>query len=525
MNQFVDAQDHSFGSPIQTDVCIVGAGAAGITLARSLGQSNLDVVLLESGGLELESQTQALFQGEVKGIKYYDMAACRLRYFGGTTNHWAGFCRPYTQDAFSGRPELGVPAWPIDEQALNPYIQRALKDLGLSMEGFSLEYQAKQLGFKMEDLPDRQSTELVTQVYQLTRHVRQGKYWHDHLARQANLRVLLHANVTRINMAKNGQRVESLTVRSIGKDPFQVKARWYVLAAHGIENARLLLDSDDVIKGGIGNENDHVGRYFMEHPKMISGRFIPNKRFLSFYNGGNAHEVFRNANLGLSKATMLREGVLDYYCRFLPAFEHERTQDAAQQLRDSFWKPADATALKALGKIVGDLPSTYQYVLSRWNVQPKEFKAFDLDHRIEQAPNPDSRVTLSQDRDALGSRKAILNWLFNDLDYKTYAVGQRILVKELTRLNLGTVIAPPLVPEGIRSLVMGNRHHIGTARMSTHPKDGVVDTNLKVHSVDNLFVSGSAVFTNGGHAVPTMIIMSFAMRLAEHLTSLKRASA
>lgn len=526
MSQFVDAQSQDFTTPLQADVCIVGAGAAGITLARYLEQSKLDVLLLESGGLDLEAATQALFQGEVRGIKYYDMTACRLRYFGGTTNHWAGFCRPYTQNAFAGRPELGVPAWPIGEQDIEPYIERAVHDLGLKMEGFSLDYQARQLGVNPNDLPDRQSTEIVTQVYQLTERVRQGKYWREHLTQQANLRVLLHANVTRIQLDKAGKHVDSLKVQSLGKKPFQVKARWYVLAAHGIENARLLLDSDDVMPSGIGNQHDHVGRYFMEHPKLISGRLIPSPRFLSMYNGGTAHQVMRNLNLGLSPQAMKREGVLDYYCRFLPAYDEvERTRDAAQELRDAFWKPADTKALKALGHMVGDLPSTYQYLLSKWNIQPTTFKAYDLDHRIEQSPNPNSRITLSRERNAVGSRQAILNWHFNDLDYKTYAVGQRILAQELTRLKWGTVIAPPLVPEGIRSLVMGNRHHIGTARMSARPEDGVVDTDLKVHGVDNLFVAGSAVFTNGGHAVPTMIIMSFAIRLAEHLITLKKATA
>ncbi|MDE2076539.1 MAG: GMC family oxidoreductase [Burkholderiales bacterium] len=524
MSEFVDAQAQSFETPLTTDICIVGAGAAGITLARSLAQSNLNVLLLESGNLDLEARTQALFQGEVRGINYYDLTACRLRYFGGTTNHWAGFCRPYTQNAFAGRPELGVPAWPINEQDLNPYIAKAAHDLGLKMEGFSLEYQAKQLGVNLNDLPDRRSTELVTQVYQLTERVRQGKYWRDNLRQQRNLQVLLHANVTHINMNASGTQVESLKVQALDKKPFQVKARWYVLAAHGIENARLLLDSDDVVKGGIGNAHDHVGRYFMEHPKMISGRFIPNKNFPSIYNGGNAHQVFRNLNIGLSPEVMHRERVLDYYCRFLPAYDYEKTHFAAEDIKEGFWKPADAKALRALGRIVGDLPSTYQYLLSRWNIQPDQFDAFDLDHRIEQAPNPESRVTLSQQRDALGCRKVILNWQFTDLDYKTYAVGQSYLIKELTRLKMGTFVAPPLTPEAIRTLVMGNRHHIGTTRMSANAKDGVVDPDLKVHGTDNLFVASSGVFTNGGHTVPTMIIMAFAIRLANHLTRLGKST-
>lgn len=522
---FIDARNLPHDQHIQADVCIVGAGAAGITLARYLENSSLDVLLLESGGFDLEGATQSLYQTASTGLKYYDMAACRLRYFGGTTNHWAGYCLPYTNNAFDGRPELGVPPWPVREDEIKPYIDRAIQDLGLNPEGFSPAYQARQMGIDPKQLPDHQSSELVTQVYQITKRARQGKIWREGLSKQRNLRVMLHANVVRINADKTGSHIESVAVRAVGKDPFVVKARWFILAAHAVENARLLLDSDDVIPTGIGNQHDHVGRYFMEHPKIISGRFIPNKSFLPLYNAGTTHQVMRNVNLSLSPQTTRREGILDYYCRFLPAFEYERTHEAVKQLKESFWKPADTRGLKALSRVVGDIPSSYQYLLSRLNIHPTEFSSFNLDHRIEQAPNADSRITLSKDRDALGCRKVILNWALTDLDFKTYAVGQSILTREIKRLNLGTVIAPPLVPDAIKSLVKGNNHHIGTVRMSAHPKDGVVDKNLKVHGIDNLYVTGSAVFPNGGHAVPTMIIMSFAIRLAEHLSKLKKISA
>lgn len=523
MTNFLDAQTLDASADLQAEVCIVGAGAAGITLARYLAQFNIDVLLLESGGLEMEGPTQALYQIEKHGIHYYDMAACRLRYFGGTTNHWAGYCQMPAPHTYAGRPDLGMPAWPITASEVDPYIRRAASDLGLRMEGFSAAYQARSAGIDPAELPDHRSTELQTQVYQLTSKPRQGPIWKDHLARQPRLRVVLHANVTRINLNTTGQHVESLTVRALGKSPFAVRAKRYVLAAHAVENARLLLDSDDVIPGGIGNQHGHVGRYFMEHPKMISGRFIPSSRFLSIYNGGNIHQVMRNVNLGLNPATTRREGILDYYCRFLPVADFERTQEAARQLKEAFWKPADLKALQALGRIVGDIPSTYRYLKSKREGPPQVAPVYNLDHRIEQAPNPDSRITLSAERDALGCRKAILNWAFTELDFKTYAVGQSILVKELTRLELGKVIAPPLTPESIKSLVKGNNHHIGTARMSAAPRDGVVDTNLKVHGIDNLYVSGSAVFPTGGHTVPTMIIVSFAIRLAEHLQSLSKS--
>jgi choline dehydrogenase-like flavoprotein len=524
MSNFLDARQRDSATGLQADICIVGAGAAGITLARYLASFQMDVLLLESGGMEMEGQTQSLYKMEKRGIDYFDMAACRLRYFGGSTNHWAGFCQIPSPLLYAGRPDLGIPPWPIGARELDPYISRAAADLGFQMAGFSAEFQARAAGIDPSELPDRRSTDLATQVYQLTTRARQGKIWKDHFAQLKHLRVMLHANVTRIHLNPAGTHVDSLTVRALGQTPFTVRAKRFVLAAHAVENARLLLDSNDVMPTGIGNQHGHVGRYFMEHPKLISGRFIPNSRFLSIYNGGNAHEVMHNINLGLSLGTSKREGILDYYCRFLPAVKFERAQDAAHHLMyDAFWKPADIKALNALGRIVGDIPSTFRYLQSRWQGPPKVAPVFDLDHRIEQAPNPDSRITLSTERDALGCRKAILNWSFTDLDFKTFAVGQRILIQELTRLDMGRAIAPPLTPEGIRRLAKGLNHHIGTARMSARPQDGVVDTNLKVHGLDNLYVAGSAIFPTGGHRVPTMIIVSFAIRLAEHLQALQKA--
>lgn len=525
MSKFVDAREQDFKEPLQADVCIVGAGAAGITLARYLADSGLDVLMLESGGLKLEGPTQALYQAERRDIKYYDMTACRLRYFGGTSNHWAGYCRPNDPIDFMGRPELGIAPWPIGEAELTPYVKRAAADLGLSMEGFDPAFQARRFNIDPADLPDRHSDIWLTKVFQITTRKLQGQIWMDQLTRQANLRVLLHANVTRIHAAQNGSHIDAVSVRALDKAPFKVKARWFVLAAHAVENARLLLDSDDVIPGGIGNQHDNVGRHFMEHPQLVSGRFVPNEKFLRLYNAGEMLKASLNINFSLNAATMKREGILQYYCRFLPVYDFERTQEAFKQLGDGFWKPGDMKALKALGRVVGDLPGSYKHLMNKWEFQPAAPIAFNLDHRTEQVPNRESRVMLSPERDALGSRKAIIKWSFTDLDYKTFARGNELVSQELKRLDLGTVSAPPLTPDTIRGIVRGHFHHMGTARMSARPEDGVVDTNVKVHGIDNLFVAGSAVYPTAGYSGPTMFLMGFAIRLAEHLKTLKKAAA
>lgn len=524
MSQFLDARELEFTDALQADICIIGAGAAGITLARYLSSTGLDVIMLESGGMSLEGATQALYQTERQGLPYYDLTVSRLRYFGGTSNHWAGYCRPNDSIDFAGRPELGIAPWAVGEAELAPYMRRAATDLGLSMEGFDINVQAQQHGLDPSSLPDSHSADLQTKVFQLTSRKLQGSLWHDNLARQSNLRVILHANVTRLNAAPSGDHIESVKVQVLDGKGFQVNARQFVLATHAIENARLLLDSDNVVPAGLGNQHDQVGRHFMEHPQLISGTFTPNERFLKIYDAGAMLKQMVNINLSLQPKTMIREGILQYYTRFLPAFETDATKDDIKILREGFWKPGDLKALFALGRVVGDIPNSYKHLLTKLHLQPAKAVAFHIDHRIEQAPNPNSRVTLSDKRDALGCRKAILNWAFNDLDYRTFAKGSEIVLNELQRLKLGTVSAKPLTPVNVDGLVRGHFHNIGTTRMSDKPETGVVDANLKVHGIDNLYIAGASVYPTAGYGGPTMMLMAFAMRLAEHLITLKRVN-
>jgi choline dehydrogenase-like flavoprotein len=525
MSSFIDIKKNPPSDVVEADLCIIGCGAAGITLARYLAKSGYAVVILEAGGLNLESDTQSLYKAEQRGIPYYDMTACRLRYYGGTSNHWAGFCRPNDSIDYLERPDIGVPGWPIKESEINPYIKRAATDLGLSMEGFAPEYQAQRFGIPPSQLPDNRSDTLLTKVFQLTQKTRQGPIWMESLQQQKNLRILLHANVTRLNVGENGTHVESASAQHIGGKPFTVKARRFVIAAHAVESARLLLESDDKLPGGIGNKYDHVGRNFMEHPQVLSGQFTANARFLKIYNAFPMKREWLNINLSLNTTTMRKEGILQYYCRFQPANDLSKTESAIETLSNGFWKPGDIKALKALGRIVGDIPSTYQYAVDRFHADPTQSITFNLDHRIEQAPNKESRISLSQERDAIGVRKAMITWSFSALDYKTFARGQDIVTSELRRLDLGTVVAPALTPGFIDSNVKGHYHHIGTTRMSARAEDGVVDSNLKVHGMDNLYVASSAIYPRSGYCGPTMLLMAFAIRLSEHLVQLRKLDA
>lgn len=521
MSRNWDARDGDFPSAWETDICIVGAGAAGISLAANLADCGKRVLLLESGDERMEGRTQQLYAAEQTGLRYFDLTACRLRFFGGTTNHWGGFCRENDPIDYRGRPELGVPAWPVDYAEIKPYVDRAAAFLGLEAKGFDPAAAAAKVGVDPGEVLDTRSPAFLTKVFQISRRLRFQELYAEALAGQGNLDIVRNANLTAIRLGSDGRRVDHLEVRALGKEPFRVRAGLTVLATHAVEAARLLLASNDRIPEGIGNRSGAVGRFFMEHPNLISGLMFPTGRFPEFYDFRKAAARGINANLSFTERTMEEEGILQYYCRFRPVTDYrhgyEHIGEAADRLGEGFWSPADRESLRALGAVLGDLPNTLRYASARASGRPADLPVYELDHRIEQAPNPNSRILLGEECDALGVPKAVLHWDLGDLDYRTFDRGQAVVVREFTRLGLARFEAPPLTPERIRPAVRGHNHHIGTARMSDDPNTGVVDRDGRVHGVENLYVGGSAIFPTAGYSGPTMMILAFALRLAEHL--------
>ncbi|MPZ46682.1 MAG: FAD-dependent oxidoreductase [Betaproteobacteria bacterium] len=524
MTQFVDALSTEFDSAPTVDVCVIGAGAAGITLCTNLADSKLRVVLLESGGRDIDGATQNLYQATQTGIPYYDMTSCRLRFFGGTTNHWSGYCRENDPIDYDGWPELGVPAWPIGYKDIAPYVAAAAAQIGLQTDGFRPEVQALRNGYLPSDLLESRSGDFHSKVFQITRRRRFQELYSQALGQQSNLDVILHANVVHLDVSPNGNRLDSVTVRAFGRRPFKVHARRFVLAAHAVENARLMLHSDDVIVGGIGNESGQLGRNFMEHPYAESGLFFPSDAFPQLYDADTLRKINLNMNLSLSAQAMRRERMLQYYCRFLPLYGFEESAKALERLYSRFWEPADLRTIAAVRMLTTSPGQGARSFGARLGVVRPKPIAYMLDHRIEQSPNPASRITLSTERDALGVRKVVLNWALSELDYRTFAKGQEVVVRELSRLGAGRFELDPLTPEAIRAHVRGHYHHIGTTRMATTGRNGVVDPNGKVHGMANLYVAGSSIFPTSGYSGPTMMIIAFAIRLAEHLKQLGTAA-
>jgi choline dehydrogenase-like flavoprotein len=297
----------------------------------------------------------------------------------------------------------------------------------------------------------------------------------------------------------------------------KVTAKAFVLCCHAIENARQLLASNDVMSKGVGNSDDHVGRYFMDHIHIRTSNWFPSEKFPRIYNRMFAANNDMNVNMSFTDNYTRRANMLQYYCRFNPIYFVDGTIDAGKSLRDNAFEPGDLDYLRDVGRVAREAGGIAKFMLARsgWGMPAPDY--FEMEHRLDQAPNPASRVVISDRKDMLGSQIADLDWRLNDDDVRSFKNGQSIIAKEMAALGWGRFQEEEITRDLVEDRVSGHYHQIGTTRMSESPKDGVVDADCKVHGIENLYVGGSSVFPTAGYSGPTMMIIAFAMRLAEHM--------
>lgn len=517
MTAFVNARQADLSQLPVADICVIGAGAAGITLALEMAARKKSVLLVEAGAFEIEGKTQALYVAPNTGVPYYDLASCRLRYAGGTTNHWSGFCRANDPIDYEGRPEIGLPAWPVKHDTLLPYLERAAKLLEIDSNFFSPADQLKAKGLDPDLLLDRHSGMFVTKNFQLAKNIRFRTRFRQDLEQSQYIHPVENLNVVEIMLDGSGRRVDHLRAVTTDGKTTEIRAKSFALCCHAIENARILLSSDSSIPGGIGNRHDHVGRYFMEHPHIFASRMIPSDKFPRLYDRFYLQRYGLNANLGVSEDQMRKHGIMNYYCRFNPvSFRDTEVLRAARKLPSRMMQPATFGLFRDMTRLLSDMPGTANSVARQFD-KDRAPLYYQLEHRIEQAPSRDSRVTVGADRDKLGMRPVTFHWALSDLDVKTINVGQDLVVRELSALNMGRFEVETITLPMLRDRVLGHFHHTGTTRMADNYADGVVDANLKVHDVDNLYVGGSSVFPTTGYSGPTMTLVAFSIRLADHL--------
>lgn len=515
----IDAHSVPAGSVLETEVCIVGAGAAGITLAREFIGSPFRVTLLESGGMEYEQDTQELYQGQSVGQEFEDLTTCRLRFFGGTTNHWGGWCLPY--DAIDFEPREGHPyySWPFTRSYLDPWYERAQEVCGLG----PYDYRPSSWGITPDKVPPPfGGPEFECKIVQVS-SVQFGQAYGPDLRSAPRVTVYLHANAFDFEAGEDGAAVTELTVKTLSGSSFQVRARIYVLAAGGIENARLLLASGKEDGNGLGNSRDLVGRFLMVHLIYPGGVIVPAHPRMTFdfrvesdyVIGGSKHHFW--SFVGLTEASMrnrrLGNIMIDWKYDFSPVVDGV---NALKRILEG--EGPGGSRWADLSKVVRHLEGVSEYAVRKALFgQSIPIDALEVHCASEQEPNPRSRVSLGSERDRLGMREVVVDWELSAGDKSRAAAILQLLGTEVGRAGFGR-LRPSMGQDGPWPRdFYGNEHQMGTTRMHRDPTLGVVDENCRLHSVSNLYVAGSSVFPAGGSNNPTLTIVALALRLADHI--------
>ena len=525
------------------DLVVIGGGAAGITIAKRLAGTSHRVIMLEGGGQDFDELSQGFYNGAIIGQGMSPLDKSRLRYFGGTTNHWAGWCRPLEATDFKPRSDWPESGWPIDGSELDPHYQEAAALCQLGQGSFEdpLFWQRQPGGQALAPLP-LDTTRLRTAIFQTSPPTRFGKVYAPAIKSAQNINVLLDAAVLEFlpaaaNRPEQARKsIAAVRVSTKGNKTFTVSAPYFVVAAGGIETARLLLLSDKVHPAGAGNENDLVGRYFMDHPWMTEGGYL---RFAK--DGVKAPLYFDQTSVAGSRVfgaitaapdLLQREHIGGFRIVLLPSRVSNAGADSVRTLVDDVRHgtlPPDFG--EHLSNILSDFDlladSAYKTITGSkkgWMSDGRDglYRGAFVDLNFEQRPNRDSRVLLDSVRDANGQRRVRLDWRLSETDRRTATRALDIAAHEFGRIGLGRTRIRLDLANGApwpREL-MGSDHHSGTARMAENPKLGVVDGNCRVHSTTNLYIAGSAVFPTTGYANPTMTIVALASRLANHLQSM-----
>ncbi len=480
-----DGKDIGDGGVISAQVCVIGTGPAGVTAAWLLQKAGYKVVLIEGGRnvpyKESWPEKSLLYAGQAEGLfatnereflvlPYWGQSSRaweRERVFGGTSSHWGGQSRSLDPISFEARP--GFPGWPITYEDLKPYYAQAAALCALYSDDFTAEYWAGVLRAEVPDIPG-----FDTEMYQFM-----GKAYLNFATRtfdgvtigDSDAEVIVNASLLEIRHA--GGVVQGLRVASLntGSPPtkateFTIKADAYVLACGAVENARQLLLSD------AGDAHGQVGRYFQCHPLSNSNAIGVRNTFL---NEAETRLLTGEALRGAGSGAWSDPNGVTVQGRFSPSAETQRAHGIG-----SCW-----------------------------------FRPYTASYYFEMLPNDESFVSLADTVDPVfGQPQTRIRWEVGDGDQATYEISTGLFQEAIGPLG-GQIYYPSW--DDLKSQLVVNGHHIGTTRMSADPALGVVDADLKVHGLDNLYVAGSSVFPQGGISNPTFSIVALSIRLAEHL--------
>lgn len=522
----IDAKGLDSAVEFNADICILGGGVAGIVLANELAATGASIVVIESGGEYYTPEAQALYASARPNPSWYpDTTHSRLRFLGGSSNHWENNVSPFDPIDFERREWIADSGWPISYDEVRPYYTKAAVYCGVSDDGYDVDFWQEKLNKKVVT---QGSDVIETGIAKASRPpVRFFEIYKDSLASFDNIKIIIHADVVDLDYSAAEEKVESITFLSAKSNRHKVKAKIFVMCFGGIENARMLLSFNEKYENKIGNKNDNVGRYFMDHPVVRGAHFFAHDP--SIYGLYDITELTGRIVVGFfkfKKDFLIRNKITNLRMPISPATNYVLSDGISSHhiLGDALKQGDVPDALGThLMNYIRDIDMVAEAV-ARKGFNTKLFDhaddigGYELAVMIEQTPHRENRIKLSEIRDRLGIKKLEIDWEVKAEDRERYWKGMEFFASEVARHSLGRV---KLLKERESrlwgsQLSFGN-HHMGTTRMSSDESKGVVDSSQKVFGTRNLYIAGSSVFPTGSHVPPTLTVVATTIRLADKI--------
>lgn len=496
----LNAQTLPRGTTLETDLCVVGAGPTGLSLAAEFANQRETVVVVESGSWDVDSTLQSLNSATVDGDPYAGLQDSRHRQVGGAARLWntphvsSTGAKYVPLDPIDFRGELGRPPWPIRRDELEPYYWRAQAVAGIGR----FEYEAEAWQLPASPIPEDHPT-LASRIYQFGPSDR----FCDHLPRlvAGAPNLTLCSSATAVQLRWRGDTVLALDAVAPNANQVTVQFKRLVLAGGGVENARLLLVAAEA--GHLRDLSGWLGRGFMEHPRDYSVTIDTTSRRmfrrLEFFDARDDRNTTICGRLALREKAIIDHDLPNASVTFLPL---------GRRMRPFPWR-LESLAKRKFGLRLRWPPG---YGWSRLPSFARRFDGFQLLINLEEFPSPSNRLTLESARDSFGVNRVRLHRRWNAADADRLRRLRGRLVRDLEEIGLKPLAVGPMVSPDPNS-----HHHLGTTRMGSDATAGVTDSFGQVFGSVNLFVVGGSLFPSAGYANPTLTSIALALRLADRL--------
>jgi GMC oxidoreductase/NAD(P)-binding Rossmann-like domain len=517
-------------APFASETCIVGGGIAGLVLARKLASRGIRVHILEAGGLTLEPRSQELYDVEREGRPHNGATEGRFRVFGGNSTRWGAELLTYSPDIFD--PPKGIPsaAWPVTSVELERYYTEVQETMHITQPMPQARFPLSSLQENSEDAADivfRYSKWAPFSKRNLAKTV--GREFTD----SPLISVFLHANATSIEVCNTTGRVLSINAKSYSGKIHRFHAKQFVICAGTIESCRILLVSKPSLEPVMGDSALNLGRFFHDHIGVAAASMTGTSRrqFIDLFTPSIADGILHTPKFEASVSLRRKQQLLPVMAFFIIS-ESEMSGTAA--VRAFLQRIQNGDGLKPIVKAGLTLPRhslDVAHVL--WSTRVRKRRPISSHSSItlqidsEQSHSGGSRIRLSDRCDVLGMPRAIVDWRISEEEKRNVQLFARVMERFLNRAGITKIPWNPelwLPDDSWLKLTRDTNHAMGGTCMGTDPASSVVDRNLKVHGVSNLFVASCSVYPTGGCANPTFTLMALALRLGDHLADSLKAS-